>query len=128
MTNIVNKKYVIGIFITIMFVLLLFLWNKGREENIYILYDNISDCKYIKESEKKQYHLCDKDGNMYIFKKIDNSQIKFINNVEKFRLTSKKDFLKKIKYRKNKKINIFLFVKKGNLYEILQVKMYQVLS
>jgi len=116
-------RYLIGIFI-IIFISIISVWQYFKKENIYILYNNeISDCQNIDKYEKNKYPLC--HNGKYLFEKINNKPILLIDNLKTLKLTTKKDFFK---YSIYGNINIYLVVKKGNKYEVLPVKIFQVLS
>lgn len=99
-------------------------WSYIKKENIYILYSQeISECQQVDKYEKNKFPLC--HNGLYLFDKINKKPIVLIDNLKKVKLTSKKDFFKKSNYSG---INIFLVVKKGDIYEVLPVKIIQVLS
>ncbi|WP_298782693.1 hypothetical protein [uncultured Polaribacter sp.] len=125
MTQIVIKKYkyLIGIFI-ILCIVSITVSRCLKKENLYLLYNNeIADCQHIDKYEKNKYPLCHKG--IYLFEKINNKPLVFIDNLKTLKLTAKKDFFK---YSTYSNINIFLVIKKGGMYEVLPVKIFQVLS
>lgn len=125
MTQIVIKKYkhLIGAIILICFALFIN-WNYFRKENVYILYNNeVSECQNIDGYTKNRYPLC--HNGIYIFEKIKKEPIILIDDIKNVKLTSKSDFFR---YTDFSKINIYLVVKKGNIYEVLPVNIFQILS
>lgn len=125
MIQIVIKKYK---YLIVIFVIILIstiaIWQYYKKDNIYLLYNSdVFDCKYVAEHRKKKYPLC--YNGMYLFEIISNKPIVLIDNLKKIKLTSKKTFFK---YFNDRNINIFLVIKKGEKYEVLPVKAFQILS
>ena len=116
-------NYLIGIFI-IIFISTMSLWQYFKKENIYLLYnEKISGCQNIDNYEKNKYPLCNKG--IYLFEKKKNKPNVLITNLEDLKLTNKRIIFKNDNYS-NK--NIYLVVKKDNVYEIIPVEIIQVLS
>ncbi len=117
-------KYLIVTFIIILCGSII-IWKYYQKENIYILYNNkVSDCPHTYSSRNiKTYVYCTNET--YIFERIEEKSIKFIDNINKLKITSKTDFLK---YFNRERVSIFLVIKEKNKYKIVPVKGYQVLS
>lgn len=121
--NFNKKKYLIGSFIIIIIpIILLFIHFKKRD--VYLYYDtNITYCKDLNEYEKSRYLIC-YNKEEYSFKVKDKYNIRLVDNLKNIKITRIDDFFSN--YRRNKRI--FLVVKKGNKYEVLPVKMFEVIS
>ena len=116
-------NYLIGIFI-IIFISTMSQLQCFKKENIYLLYnEKISGCQNIDNYEKNKYPLCYKG--IYLFEKKKNKPNVLITNLEDLKLTNKRIIFKNDNYS-NK--NIYLVVKKDNVYEIIPVEIIQVLS
>lgn len=123
-TVIKKYKYTIAN-ILIIISLAIFLWQNSKTKSVYLLYtDDISECKNISQYDKSRHPLCNSKGDLFVFEKIEDKDIRVIENLNKIKFLSKEDF-----FNSNlKNTSIFLVIKKGNEYEVIPVKMFQILS
>uniref|UniRef100_A0AB33L3W3 Uncharacterized protein n=1 Tax=Tenacibaculum sp. Pbs-1 TaxID=3238748 RepID=A0AB33L3W3_9FLAO len=123
-TVIKKYKYTIAN-ILIIISLTVFLWQNSKTKSVYLLYtDNIAECKNISQYDKSRHPLCNSKGDLFVFEKIKDKDIRVIENLNKIKFLSKEEF-----FNSNlKNTSIFLVIKRGNEYEVIPVKMFQILS
>ncbi|WP_417784765.1 hypothetical protein [Tenacibaculum sp.] len=124
-TPVIKKyKYTIAN-ILIIISLAIFLWQNSKTKSVYLLYtDDISECKNISQYEKSRYPLCNSKGDLFVFNKKKDQNTRLIKSLDKIKLLSKEDF-----FNSNlKNTNIFLVVKRAKEYEVIPVKMFQIVS
>lgn len=120
-----NNRLLLTIISTLIISIIVF-FKYLKKENVYILYNtSIADCKYKIGYQITDFPICDKKGNLYFFKKISEQPIVFKERFNNLNLKSKDEFFE---YANPTKINIFLVVKRGEKYEVIPVKLLQVLG
>lgn len=125
--KIVNYK--LGHFIILYLFFLLF-YNCSKKEDVYLLYDDFSDCEYVETSKKNMYYgMCYKH-NVILFKKNPKKKPYETKNIQDFELTHKEDFFK-MNYRKLEDVNLFLIIEKNKKIKIIPVSIvegYEIIS
>jgi len=125
--NYIKKyKYVIGSFL-ILFLCLIILYHYSRKKDIYILYDDFMNCNNVEEYQQERYlGMCYKHDVIF-FEKNKKEKEYEIKDINKFKLISKDEFFK-IDFKKFKKINLILIVKRDKGYEIIHVRPFKIIS